>query len=286
MIFDIVGKSIKTKTGRFISGKIKRQPFAKKICVAKQFSTKYQSYLQIQVSGNIFGVKKWEHFVKEFRGLIGLLVSFKTTLVVIPFPDRPESHKGRPFAHEPSTLVSTYKCKVYVSDLFISPGKPTTVKVFVGHDSPAAIFNSIKLAKLADEIDCSVKVCAIQASKVVVADYLNGSTKTLDPEHWTDHFNTLPRLKNMDIEVQILNIPDPTADDPQQYSPKDQAYATHILCAEKNEEEVNAALGNIYCKIRKVTRAAREIPEGRAIKYVPFKMTGNIALSPKRFRKL
>ena len=65
LTFNIVGKSIKTKTGRFILGKIKRQPFAKKICVAKKFSIKYQSYLQLQVSGNIFGVKKWEDFVKE-----------------------------------------------------------------------------------------------------------------------------------------------------------------------------------------------------------------------------
>ena len=36
----------------------------------------------------------------------------------------------------------------------------------------------------------------------------------------------------MDVEVQILNIPDPTADDTKQYSRKDQAYAAHVLCAE------------------------------------------------------
>ena len=212
-------------------------------------------------------------------------MSFEPTLVVILYPDGPESHKGRPFAHKASTLVSTYKCKIFVSNLCIAPGKPTMVKVFVGHDSPAAIFNLLELAKLVGEKDCSVKVCAIQASKVVVAGYLNGYTKTMDPDHWTDHFNTLPRLKNLDIEVQILNIPDPTAD-PQQWSTKDHAYAAHLLCSEKNEEEVNAQLGNTYCKVRKVTRAAGEVPEGRAMKYVPFKSTGNIAPSLKRFRRL
>ena len=52
----------------------------------------------------------------------------------------------------------------------------------------------------------------------------------------------------MDVEVQILNIPDPTADDTKQYSFKDQAFAAHILCAKKNEEEVNKALGDTYNK--------------------------------------
>ena len=56
LTLDIVGKSI-TKTGRLIKGKVKRLPFATKIRVAQQFSTKYQIYLELQVSGNILGVK-------------------------------------------------------------------------------------------------------------------------------------------------------------------------------------------------------------------------------------
>ena len=57
LTFNVVGKSIKTKTGRFLTGKVTRQPFAKKVCVQKQFSGKFQSYLQVTVSGNIYGVK-------------------------------------------------------------------------------------------------------------------------------------------------------------------------------------------------------------------------------------
>ena len=86
------------------------------------------------------------------------------------------------------------------------------MKVFVGHDSPTAILNSLELAKLVDEKDGSVQVCFIQASKVMVAGYLNGSTKTLDVQHWTKHFNCLPRLYNMDFEVKILNIQDLTGE--------------------------------------------------------------------------
>ena len=183
LTFDVVCKSIKTKAGRFLTDKVARQPFAKKVCVQKQFSRKFRSYIQVTVSGNIYGVKKWEHFVKELCGFTGVLMSFETTLVVISYPDGPESHKGRPFAHKASTLVSTYRYKIFVSAVYIAPGKPTTVKVFVGHDSPAAIFNLLELAKLADEKYCSIKVCAIQASKVVVDSYLNGSTKILDPDH-------------------------------------------------------------------------------------------------------
>ena len=58
MTFDVVGKSIKTKMGHFLTGKVTRQPFAKKVCVQKKFSRKFQSYIQVTVSGDIFGVKK------------------------------------------------------------------------------------------------------------------------------------------------------------------------------------------------------------------------------------
>lgn len=122
-------------------------------------------------------------------------MKFTSPFVVIPFPEGPDSHKGHPFAHNPSVLVSTWTCKVYVSNLYIAPGKPTTVEVFVGHHLPAVIFNFIDLTKRVDEIDCVVRVCAIQSNKVVVAGYLNGSTKTLDPKYFTDLLNTMSRLK-------------------------------------------------------------------------------------------
>ena len=82
--------------------------------------------------------------------------------------------------------MSSWKCKIYIDeDLYIADGKPTSVKNFVGHDSSAAVFNSLELAELLDERDASIRVCHIQARKVVVAGYLQGSTKTLDEAHWT-----------------------------------------------------------------------------------------------------
>ena len=174
-------------------------------------------------------------------------------------PDAPggeESDKGRPFAHEPSTLVSSWKCKVYINeDIYIADGKPTTVKVFVGHDSSATIFNSLELGQLADEKDGSIRVCHIQASKVVVAGYLQGSTKTLNEEHWTEHLNVLPCLLNLDAEVQIRNIDDPTGE-PHKFGSKNKCFAAYILCVEKNKAEVNLALGNTYGKERIASQAA------------------------------
>ena len=76
LTFDITGKSIKSKTGHFIEGKVRPQPFATKISVAQQFSTKFQSYLELQVSGNMHGLKKWDHFVTEFRGLSAFPMKF------------------------------------------------------------------------------------------------------------------------------------------------------------------------------------------------------------------
>ena len=253
LTFDIIGKSVKTKAGRFIENKVRRLPFATKIGVSKEFSTTFQTYLELQVSGNLHGVKKWDHFVEEFRRLIELLMKFTTKFVMIPFPDGPDSHKGRPFEKDPSILSSTWTCKIYVQDLYIGPGKPTTVKVFVGHDEPAAIFNSIDLAKRVDEIGCSVKVCAIQSSSEVCAGWLNGSTRTLEPLHFTDLICSIPRMNNLDVEVRNMNITDLTIPVGTKQNPKDRVSAAHIYCVEKDEEAVNAALGNTYCKTRKAS---------------------------------
>ena len=155
------------------------------------------------------------------------------------------------------------------------------MEIFVCHDSPAAIFNSLELGKLADKKDGSVQVCSIQASKVVVAGYLNGSIKTMDDNHWTEHYNCLPRPHNMDIEVKMLNIKDPTGE-PQKWNVRNQAFVAHILCSEKNEDKVNAQFGNTYCKGRKASQAAGVIPEERAMKYVFYKSTGVITQSLKR----
>ena len=83
-----------------------------------------------------------------------------------------------------------------------------------------------------------------------------------------------------------LNITDLTADETKPINARDRIFAAHILCAKKDEEAVNAALGNTYCKVRKASWAVGEYPEGRNMQYVPIKMTGNIAHTPKWFRKL
>ena len=155
--------------------------------------------------------------------------------------------------HDPSVIASTLKAKIYVNDLYIGPGKPTTVKIFVGHNKPAAMFNSIELVKIVDEIECTVKVCAIRSNKVVVAGYRNGSTKTLEPENFTYIVGTLPRMKKLDVEVKNMNITDLTADPTQRPDPRNRVKAAHILCAAKDEKAVNTSLSHTYCKTRKAS---------------------------------
>ena len=100
---------------------------------------------------------------------------------------------------------------------------------------PSTVFNSLEVAQKMDKLDGAVRVCPIQSSKVVVASYLGGSIKTLDVQHWTEHYNVDPRLLNVDVEVKMMNIEDPNGE-PVKCSPKNQVIAAHILCAEKNLE--------------------------------------------------
>ena len=123
-------------------------------------------------------------------------------------------------------------------DLYIADGKPTTVIfLWVTHDSSAAVFNSLDLARRLDEREASIRVCHIQSSKIVIAGYFQGSTKTLNEEHWTTLLNFQPCLKYLDVEVQICNIKDPTSDsqDAAQKTnmSKNKSLAAHVLCSKK-----------------------------------------------------
>ena len=55
---------------------------------------------------------------------------------------------------------------------------------------------------------------------------------------------------------------------------------------QKNEEAVNLALCNTYSKMRAASRAARNLSEGRTMKYVPYNSTGVIKRSPELFCRL
>ena len=279
MTFDPACVSTKTKTGRFLTNKVPRQPFAKRQSVPKQFNRKYQTYIKVTICGNMFGVRKCDHFVKYFREMLVVLMAFEPRLVIIPYTDGATSKKRRPFANECSMLSSSYQCQIYVNKIFIGEGKPTTVKLFVGHGIPSAVFNSLEFSPKADELDGAVRMCFVQARKVVVAGYLVGSSKTLDNIHWTNHYDCHPRLLKMDVQVKTRNIEDPTGET-QKWSPRNQVQAAHILCAEKNEKDINIQMGNMYNKVRKASRVAGEFPEARAMRYVPYKATNIITQPP------
>ena len=93
------------------------------------------------------GVRKYDHLTKHFRVMLIELMKLEPRLVIIPFPDGDTSKNGHPFAQECLMISSSYLCRIYVDQIIIREGKPTTVKVFVGHDMPFAVFNSPEVAK-------------------------------------------------------------------------------------------------------------------------------------------
>ena len=131
--FNIPSICVQTKAGQFIHGKVERVPSTKKLRVDKKLTRKHQSYLQVELSGNHHGVRRFDHFTSELHKVIGKVMDFEPTLVVGLFPNSPDSHKARPFLHDPSTVLSYYRAKLYTSqDLYIAEGKPTSVKKFCG----------------------------------------------------------------------------------------------------------------------------------------------------------
>ena len=210
LTFDVACVPTTTKTGRFLTSKPAYQPFAKRQCVSKQFTREFQSFLEVTICGNNVGVLKYPHFVEHFRDMLTDIMLFEPCLVVIPYTNKDASNKGRPFANNCSMLSSSYCCQIYLESLWISDGRPTTVKIFVGHNMPPAAFNSKECAKIAYERDGAVRVCTIQNSKVVEAGYLQGSTKTINDDHWTDHFNVYSQFKRSDVQVKTKTIKDPT----------------------------------------------------------------------------
>ena len=89
LTFDIANVCVQTKAGRFLTGKVDCHPFAKKIRVEKQFTRKHQSYILVTVSGNIHGIWNYDHFVEKFREMIGVIMDFEKSLVVISYPGGP-----------------------------------------------------------------------------------------------------------------------------------------------------------------------------------------------------
>ena len=124
------------------------------------------------------------------------------------------------------------------------------------------------------EFDGEVRVCTIQASTVVTADYLLGSSKTMDDIYWSDHYNNHPRLLRMDVQVKTQHISDLFGE---LCITKNQICAARILYSGENENNVNIQMGDMYNKKRKASRAAADLHEARPLRYVPFETTHKIS---------
>ena len=124
----------------------------------------------------MYGVRKYDLFLPHFRELIGVFMELETSLVIIPYPDCSITKIGHPFLKDCSMLSNTTCIRIYVDKLYAAEGKPTTVKLLVGHDTPSAAFNSLEFSWKANKFDGTVRGCIIQASTVVTAGYLLGSS--------------------------------------------------------------------------------------------------------------
>ena len=125
----------------------------------------------------------------------------------------------------------------------------------------------------------------IQAIKVLEARYLQGFTKTLNDRHWTDHYNVHPRLKKMDVQVKTKSIQDPIEEEGAKYNSRNHVFAAHILCIERDVQNVNIKISDLYNKDRKSSRAAADHPEARSMRYVPYTATHKIVHTNKRVVK-
>ena len=178
----------------------------------------------------MYGVRKYDHFVPQFRELLLALMELEPSLATIPYPDHPTTKTSCPFSKDCSMLSNTTRIRTYVDQIYAADDKSTIVKWLVGHDTPSAAFNSLEFSRKADEFDGEVRICTIQASTVVTAGYLLGSRKTMDDIHWSTHYNVHPRLLKMDVQVKTQNVPDPSRE---LWSPKNQVPVAHILCSKK-----------------------------------------------------
>ena len=201
----------KKKVGHFLLGIVSRAPSAKRQKFSKHFSCKTQTFIKLTVAGNMYVESRNAAFFVKIRQLIQVLMNLESRLVVLFYPVYVSTAKCRPFVNDTSMSSSISKARQYVNKIWVKEEMPTIVKVFVGHDLPAAAFNSIKFAKATDDIDGTVLICVIQASKTVKTGYLLSSRKTRNNRHWDLLFNNHPKLNKMDVKVSSHPIKDLTS---------------------------------------------------------------------------
>ena len=199
LTFDPECVTTKTKVGHFLTGMVLRQPFAKRQKVSKQFLREFQTFIELTICANMFGIQRNTHFLSEFRKLLLALMELEPRLVILPYPDRSTTATSRPFSNDCSMLSSLARARLYVDNIWVREGEPTRVKIIVSHNLKAAASSSIEFVKVANNLKGAVSICVIQASKVIIAGYLMVSRKTMVDIYWNSHFNNHPKLNNMDV---------------------------------------------------------------------------------------
>ena len=103
LTFDPACVSTKTKAGRFLTGMAFCQPFTKRQYVLKQFTLNYQTYIKLTICGNMYGVRKLDHFVPNFPKL-------EPRLVIFPYHDCATTKTECPFLNNCAMLSNATWC--------------------------------------------------------------------------------------------------------------------------------------------------------------------------------
>ena len=134
LTFDPACVSTRTKVDRFLTSMTLSQSFAKWQCVSKNFSWNHQTFIELTICGNMFGLKRYLHFFPTFQEMILAMMELEPCLVILPYLDCTTTKKGRPFSNKYSMLFRVIWCRAYVYKLWLGDGMPTLVKIFVGHN--------------------------------------------------------------------------------------------------------------------------------------------------------
>ena len=153
LTFNLECVTTKTKIGHFLTGMVLCQPFAKLQKDSKQFLCQFQTFIELTICANMFGIQRNTHFLADFCKLLLALMELEPRLVILPYLDRTTAATSCPFSNDCSMLSSLACARLYVDNIWVKEGEPTRIKYIVSHNLKSSAFNLIEFAKVADDLD-------------------------------------------------------------------------------------------------------------------------------------
>jgi hypothetical protein len=180
-----------------------------------------------------------------------------------------------------SGITGRDKLKPFSDRLWIGEGKRVWITICIAHDSVQLSFMTTDIQSEFTEAGIELYVSNIQSAETTAADYLIGSSPTMNQDHWTMLLSQSPKLRHIDIECRDQPI---KIDAVEKYNQKTEVRAMHIICAKEKLAHCRKAMKSLYNKKRSGKEATRKLPEGRLMKWVPHAGTSD-DIMPTRERR-